>query len=308
MGAGVNTKKDVAAVVVGFYPDEALLKTLITAIKDQVLAVFLIDNGGCSTIDWRNFPSVVIVPQEKNHGLGHALNLGFRLAKSAGAKFVCTFDQDSSPPTDLIVQLHTRLLGLLEKNANCAAVGPTFFDVREMHQVTFPFIVEINKKIKRIFPDDNAIEPTQTDILITSGMLVRVDVWDDELHYDETLFIDLTDNEWCLRARNKGYQLFGCPDVVMGHEMSSAPPIRKWGIYLFRQSPLRRYYSIRNTILCLKRNYISLAWKKRLLAGLLLRFLLLPFYENSLSSQYKMIGKGIIDGFLNKSGPFPEKK
>ncbi|MFC0350954.1 glycosyltransferase family 2 protein [Undibacterium danionis] len=286
----------ISAVIVGYYPEKYILDALLLNLSQQVDSVFLIDNGGCETIENSGLTNCVRIILGKNYGLGYALNRGFQLALEKGADYVATFDQDSQPPENYIQVLLDHVQILLQQGTRLGAIGPRFFDRREDPKTYFPFFKEESGNIKVIHPIDSSIPLIECDVLITSGMLIPLKVWQDELSYDENLFIDLTDNDWCFRVRYRNYRLFGCTAVEMGHAMSEAPPKRLFSLHYFKTSPLRKYYNFRNTLIFCRKPYVSKVWASRLKKGLFIRFFLTLLLENNRWLQTKMTFKGIRDG------------
>lgn len=297
----------VAAIVVSFFPESLVIDRLLKTLSSQVRHLILVDNGGgenSAAVIQAQGINIEYIKFEKNLGLGYALNAGFERAVSLGVKYVATFDQDSDPPIDLIEDLMNFHEEIELKGINCAAVGPVFFDRREAEKVYFPFYFEkngiINSATRNKWPNDLV----ETDSLITSGMLVRTAVWVDGIHYDDGLFVDYTDTEWCFRARAKGYKLYGCIQVEMGHAPSDAPPARIFGLSFFRYSPLRRFYYFRNTVKFCLAPYVSWAWRRRLFMGLTLRFFVNILIDKNKFVSFKMMLRGVCDGLRGKSGEF----
>jgi len=298
---------NIAALVVSYRPDESTILNLLQSLSSQVDYLILIDNGGgqnSALAAQAQGIALEYIELGSNLGLGHALNVGFKRAALLGVKYVATFDQDSAPSLKLIESLKAVHLNLEINGVNCAAVAPVFFDRREAAKVYFPFYFEKNGRINSATPENCSTEVIETDVLITSGMLVRTDVWVDGIRYDEGLFVDYTDTEWCFRARSKGHRLFGCLRVEMGHAPSDAPPARIFGLSFFRYSPLRRYYYFRNTVRFCLAPYVSRTWRRRLTMGLALRFFVNLLIDEKRFSSLKMMIRGMSDGFQGKSGEF----
>lgn len=300
----------VAALVVGYMPDMPVLDALLASLLAQADTVVFIDNGGASGIlghDARLRARVQYIDMGCNAGLGAALNAGVRLAVGMGCTHVATFDQDSAPPPELIPGLLQAHLSLRGQGVSCAAVGPRFYDRREGSIKKFPMYREQDGAIQVIAAPDGAAEPCalqEVDVLITSGMLVNVQAWQAGIHYNEGLFVDYTDTDWCFRARAAGYRLFVCLDQEMGHAMSDAPPVRVLGVNLLCYAPLRRYYYFRNTIYFIRRPYVSWAWRKRLAAGLPVRFLSNIFIDQHKLAGLKMMLLGLWHGLRNRLGGY----
>src|SRR5690606_25538012 len=114
-------------------------------------------------------------------------------------------------------------------------------------KIRFPFYREVNGRIQAVSAVNKTETVVEVDVLITSGMLVKVSVWEQGVRYDPSLFVDYTDTEWCFRARASGYHIFADLEQEMGHAPSDEPPARIFGLNFFIYSPLRRYYYFRNS-------------------------------------------------------------
>ncbi|WP_027924127.1 glycosyltransferase family 2 protein [Pseudomonas sp. URMO17WK12:I12] len=297
----------VAAIVVGFRPEMEIIDRLLSSLVDQVDILILVDNGGSETYlnkDFTKREKIKYIDLGSNLGLGRALNVGFEYAVKNGADYVVTFDQDSNAAPNLIESLSQAMKRADETIPNCAAVSPVFFDRRDDVKQYFPFYTSEKGYIEAVFPSEERSEFVKADVLITSGMLVKASVWKESVKYDESFFVDYTDTEWCFRARSLGYQIVGCLSVEMGHAPSDAPPARVFGLSFFRYSPLRRYYFFRNTTRLIKQNYVESYWKRRLIIGLLLRYVVNVFIDNKKLKSLRMMSLGVYHGLANKVGPY----
>jgi len=297
----------ISAIIVSYLPNKDILISLIKSLTSQADNIILVDNGGGKDA----YDSLVhdkfkleYIPLEKNEGLGFALNVGFKRSIDLNSDYVATFDQDSSPSLGLIGGLLKVHIELQAGGVNCAAVAPVFFDSRDSAKIYFPFYREEDKSIRSFYPHSTDESYVEVDTLITSGMLIRGDVWRSGVHYDPTYFVDYTDPDWCYRVRFQGYKLFGCLRVEMGHAPSDSPPVRIFGRSFFHYSPLRRYYYFRNTIKFCSNAYVSKTWKIRLLIGLLIRYFVNIIIDKNKYKSLKMMTYGIFAGFRNKSGPY----
>lgn len=292
-----------AAVVVGYLPEFKVLLNLLHSLSSQVDHLFLVDNGGAAEVAARakaDGVRVELIELGANLGLGRALNEGFVRARDAGMAYVATFDQDSDPPKDLIAGLketHRRLRG---QGIDCAAVGPVFFDRREVEKRYFPFYREVDGKITSQHVDASS-DLIETDALITSGTLVCIEAWA-KSRYDERFFVDYTDTDWSFRVRAQGGRLFGCAKVEMGHALSDARPIRFMGLSFFRYSPIRRYFFYRNSVYFCRMKYVSTAWRRRILGSLSIRLVANVFVDEKKFRSLQMMLRGIRHGFSRRMG------
>lgn len=297
----------VAAIIVCYFPDVESVRRMLCSLATQVDLLILMDNGGAQNFSSGSMDGKVdfrYVDLKCNRGLGFALNYGFEEALKFGCKYVATFDQDSSPPAHFIKKLKQEHQKLALNGVPCAAIGPRFFDRRELVRVYFPVYLEKDKKIVSIVHEVGFSDAIEVDILITSGMLVNVNAWVYGAKYDEGFFVDYTDTDWCFHVRAKGFKLYSLPSVEMGHELSESTPVRLFGLNIFRYSSLRRYYFFRNTVNFCGRDYVSSAWRRRLMSGLFVRFFINFFIDRKPARSVYMMMLGIKHGLTKQSGPF----
>jgi rhamnosyltransferase len=303
----VNGQSKTAAVIVGYNPEYAVMYQLLDLVSTQVDTLILVDNGGAeafSEFKGNGTVNYIYIDAGKNAGLGCGLNIGCRIAVEQGADYIALFDQDSAPPRDLIANLLSSHRKLVEKQINCAAIGPVYYDRRESEIKYFNFYREIGNKIITISPSSSDEQMIQVDALITSGMLIRSSVLLNGFYFDESLFVEYTDSEWCFRVRHAGYQLFADMHVVMPHTPAESPAVRLFGLSFYRYSPVRRYYWYRNTMVLLQSKTFGSRWKRRLFIGLCLRFAINIIIDSNKISSLRMMIKGMWDGLLNRSGPY----
>ena len=297
----------VAALVVGFFPAFPVLDALLLTLLEQTGLVIFVDNGG-GTDYLQAYPMekerVAYINLGGNNGLGYALNEGFKIAVGRGFGFVATFDQDSSPPPQMIAGLLKAHHKLQRDGVACAAIGPRFYDSREGKRHHYPLYKQVGFRITTVQKLDKATGLFEVDVLITSGMLVNATAWVYGITYNPGLFVDYTDTDWCFRVRAAGFKLFVSPDQEMGHALSDAPPIRLLGLNFLCYSPIRRYYYFRNTIFFLRQSYVSWAWKWRLLIGLGVRCMSNVFIDKQKIKGLKMTLLGVIHGLLGRLGKY----
>lgn len=297
--------KSIAAVVVGYNPDIPVLDDLLVSLSSQVCLLILVDNGGSESflMDRPDVKaSVRYLSLQGNKGLGAALNAGFQIAVSEGIPYMVTFDQDSHASPDLIEKLDSAMKHAKSRDERCIAVSPAFYDRRDGKKIAFPFYQSVDGVIKPVFTSDDPHGLVSADALITSGMFVDTQAWKEGITYDEGMFVDFTDTEWCFRVRDRGYRLYGCLNIEMGHALSDAPPVKIFGLSFFRYSPIRRYFFFRNTVAVCRMPHTPNCWKKRLSTALLLRFGVNLLIDKDRLKSFRMMVRGIRHGFRNSLG------
>ena len=296
----------IAAVVVGYNPDIKVLDDLLVSLSEQVALLILVDNGGAENFlqerpEVKSF--VKYLSLDGNKGLGVALNAGFQLAVDSGIQYVVTFDQDSHAEPDLISELESAMRLAKSRDEKCIAVSPAFFDRRDGKRIQFPFYQSVNGVIAPVFVSQDSSGLVRADALITSGMLVDTIAWKEGIKYDDGMFVDFTDTEWCFRVRDQGYTLYGCLSVEMGHALSDAPPVKIFGLSFFRYSPVRRYFFFRNTVAVCRMEHTPMCWKKRLSIALVLRFFVNLVIDKDKIQSLKMMARGVRHGLRKSLGP-----
>lgn len=293
-------------VVICFHPDHELLVQLVARLSPQVATVLVLNNGGMSQTlrsEISCFENLAIYDFGENRGIAAALNEGFSRAAAADVSFVVTFDQDSCPEQDHVARLVNHWLDFsLQKDGlrKMGAIGPSFYDARNTH-FEYPFYRASGLKVIKNYASCGQTV-VEADALITSGMLVPTEIWRNGCRFDENLFIDFVDTEWCFRTGSLGYVHYGCFDVIMKHELSEASPFKFLGLMVLKYSPIRRYYHFRNCFYLVSRTYVPLAFRIRLVGGLILRFFTLPLVDDKPASSIKSIAAGVLDFMRGKYG------
>ena len=294
-----------------YFPDPGSLAALLSALESQVSGVIVVDNTpqAESSIDpWINsLPSYRfrLIRMHDNVGIARALNVGIDAAKSSGADMVLLSDQDSLPEPDMVAGLMGAYRELLDQGKRVGAVGPTFTDQHTGH--TFPFQVKVPDKLfyghRHATPASPHIEALT---LITSGCLIPVKVIDEVGGMRDDLFIDMVDMEWCLRARARGWQLFGTCKAHMGHSMGEKA-LRVWYFGWRRETaypPLRLYYRVRNSVALLRMADVDWRWKVRNAWAALGAIYSQVFYGVQRRQGLAMALRGCWHGLTGQMGPY----
>lgn len=236
----------IAAGIVVFNPDsEERLKKNIDSVLKQVDKVYVFDN---STKQYKyKFPDTVeYMTLNQNKGIAYGMNRIMEAAQKDGFDWVVTMDQDSILPEGIIKGYTREII----QNGNIAIVCPQVIDVRRAY-------MEINKELKKEY----------VDFCITSASCTSIKAWKDVGKFDEWLFIDLVDNDFCKRLTIAGYKILRLNEFVLNQEFGRIIPksvkkqkfwiglskifhnqnIAKFSYYKF-VSPMRVYYTNRNII------------------------------------------------------------
>lgn len=288
----------VVAVVVTYQPDLLQLKSQLDALRPQVQAVVLIDNGSSSNLAaWMEKNSMrdhTLIQLDGNYGIARAQNLGIEWARSQGATHVLLMDQDSLPAPDMVFVL----LSAAQRHQDLAAVGPRYLDTRQDNPP--PFI-----RIRGLRLERHACAPSRpvvpVDYLISSGCLIPMEALDRVGLMREDLFIDYVDIEWGLRARSHGLQSYGICMAAMAHSLGETP-CYFMGRSIPVHTPLRHYYHVRNAILLYRESWVPFNWK--LVDGwrMLLKFGFFSLITPPRLQHLRMMALGCWHGLRGKTG------
>ena len=189
------------AGIVSFEPDIERLRCNIDAIAPQVCAVVIFDNGSSNYREIRkSIKNAVLIRSEKNLGIAAALNRLIRWGERKGYKWMISLDQDSVCPTDYVKDM----LPLLDlKRVGIAA----------------PVIIDRSIGVVGHSPKGSYAE---VRTCITSGAFNSIAAWCKVSGYDESMFIDSVDFEYCYRLRKHGYRVVQSGKVWLLHEVGNS--------------------------------------------------------------------------------------
>lgn len=298
----------VHAVVVTYFPDPKSLSDLLDALIPQVQAIFIIDNtpdndsAVLRLVETLDLSCVELVQLCENQGIARALNVGIELAVKAGATHVLLSDQDSVPAADMVEQLLCVTQRLESEGQLVACVGAAFYSMSGgMHR----FQVQGQGRFYTTCAGDQAIPWVEVISTITSGSLIPSSVFEDVGLMREDYFIDFVDTEWCLRARNKGYKIYGTSLAQMKHRVGDSVFQAWYGNWrsFSSYSPTRLYYQYRNGISLLRSSVVPLAWKVRMGWTWMGNIPAYIFFAPKRFRNLKAIIRGSCDGLRGRSGP-----
>lgn len=270
----------ITAGIVLHNPEVNRLKENLEAVISQVNLLVLVDNNS-SNLDEildlvSNYDKLVLIKNFENVGISKALNQIVQKAEIEDCEWVLTLDQDSVVPTN-IVSSYLNYIG--------------FENVALM---TLP-IVDVNNKEFHI---NNRAEYIYVDKCITSGSFVNVRICKELGYFDEKMFIDLVDFEYCMRVRSKGYKVLKIMNIYLSHRLGEMKVYKFLGkrIQVTNHSENRNYYYSRNQI------YVNI--KHHVRFGIFKYFLRMPIklgkiimFEKRRKLKIKAIFRGIRDGY-----------
>lgn len=296
----------ICAIIVSHYPNLQNLDELIEIARPQVSHVLVVDNR--SNLEILN--DIKILAQRKhisvlalgeNSGVAAAQNLGIKWAREHGCSHVILFDQDSIPTPTMVQKLLIALDDMQAKKIPVAATGPRLIDRRTGASTSFVRIGLLGVRRQAYREGDS--DWIETDFLVSSGMMIPLEIFDQVGPLEDDLFIDNVDMEWCFRARSKGLSTYGVYNAVMEHCLGDH--VIQFGRYVIHlHQPLRQYYIMRNRIALYKRSYSPWGWIVQDFIRMLFKLVVFSVFIPPRRKNIAMMLKGIKDGLTGKMGKF----
>lgn len=234
---GAVREVKIAATVILYNPTNDIIKN-IKSYSGDLDKLYVHDNSVKKNLDIEHeiyeLPNAEYYFAGENQGLCIPFNRYYKKAIEDKMDWFITFDQDSIAGRDMISEMK-RFANSELCDEKIGIIAPT-----------------INDSNQESIQQD--IYYTYTDRVIQSGAMHRLDMMERVGEYDENLFIDEVDFEYCARCRSKGYSIIKLNPAVLIHDCQDTDIQRKFVdgkmVYINKYSPLRYYYRYRNALYC----------------------------------------------------------
>lgn len=270
--------KRIFAGIVTFEPNVDSLMANLMKIIEQVDCVVIIDNNSSNYVMWAELviamDNVILIRNGENRGIAKALNQICRWGITHKYEWVFTLDQDSLCTDNMI--------SILSEHCEKKEIGMICPNVEDRN-------LGESKKV------EERIEVVKRNI--TSGSLMRLSVWEKLNGFDEKMFIDGVDFDYCDRLTKVGYVIIRDYRCVMKHEIGKIE-IRHflfWKVIVRNHSPFRKYYIAKN-IIYLDRKEKSNGYPIITFLRLVKLILITCLYENEKKEKLIQIMRGIKAG------------
>lgn len=273
----------ISAIVILFNPDFSIVDN-VKSFYSQVDYVYLWQN---SVISAELISELNRIYPEKlkwcgdctNHGIGYALNQVLAFAKSVGSDWLLTMDQDSCFATDSA----RILIDSIKYQASDTAI------VAANHVVN-------NKPVH--------IDNEKYEWVMMSGNLINIDISLRCGGFNELLFIDGVDIEFCRRLICHGFKLTICFSALLNHKLGDVSPVSILGYHTntTNHNAVRLYYIFRNYLFMIFKLDSSKGIRLVLSKFLLHKILCVLFAEKNKLSKFRMMFMGVIHFVFGKLG------
>jgi rhamnosyltransferase len=229
-----------AGCIVIYNPTISVIKNIESYIH-ALAVLYVIDNSVTINDDFATLltavsDKVIYLPQKDNIGIAAALNIGANAAIDAGYQWLLTMDQDSSfKGNDFFYLWKTQIKPL----TNIGLVAASYTDKYDRWQKNY---------------SDHFNE---MHFAITSGNIINLIAWQQVNGFEEKLFIDEVDHDYCLKLNQKRYKILITKQLFLKHAIGHLHRKTLDGTHdeveIKLHSPVRYYYMSRNVLyLCKK--------------------------------------------------------
>lgn len=244
-------------VIAGIVLYNAEIKRLVLEIESvlpQVDLICLCDNGSSniSTIEEKTgeFENIIIIKNKNNLGIGTASNQICSYAEKKGFDWVLMLDHDTICPPNLVETY--------KNHTGDDSIG-----------MLCPNVVDKEVAHNNYYSNEGTGDVEIIQRCIQSATFVRISAWKKCCGFNEWMFIDFVDFDFCKRLELNGFKIARCKNVTVDHQLGKRVKTRnadffmnlynKTGKKIFKYltyknefSSARVYYCTRNNIVYIK--------------------------------------------------------
>lgn len=287
----------IGAIIVTYQPEINNLKELISNLLSQNVKVVVVDNASKNIDEISRINNINLIKMDVNKGIATAQNIGVNKLKELGVEWFVFFDQDSQIDNNYIDTMIDDFIFISNNiDSKIIAIGPRFYHEENLY---FYKVVSVNDFGFREYIDVSSLnDHCNPTIIISSGLLMRLnDIYKVGLLKDD-YFIDYVDIEWCFRAKSLGYNCYVSKNVVMRHKIGDYD-ININGKRKAVHSAFRKYFQLRNSIWLLKEPFIPKLFAIKEIFGHIVYLLIFILLIKSERWGYlKSLTKGVFNGII----------
>ncbi len=295
-------KNHICAIIVTYNIGDVFIRNF-NSIKNQVKDIIIIDNGSHENtlqilkgIELTNKDNLIIKYNSTNLGLSKAQNIGIKIALEKGYEWVLLLDHDSSPTPGMVKEM----LLAYDKNPDptTGIIVPYLeeINVKKNYYVILPFLHIFFKK----YPLSGKTYINNILYAAASGSLIKTELIKDIGLMNEEFFIDYIDLEYCLRARDRGWNIMASGKALLNHQMANMSEHSFLGLKITtgNNGRFRRYTISYAQVLCwrLYGNKFPSSLTHILVCVIVQLFKIIIFEEDKLANLKAML-HGWSDGF-----------
>jgi hypothetical protein len=211
------------ALIILFHPSEEQLARAV-AMRSACDRLLVVDNSplpDARAAMMLGEAGVALLHHGNRNGIAGAFNCGLSALFDEGVDAVALFDQDSEAPASYFTVMRERCASM---SGRAFLAGPRIFD--ENDQRFLPELATSGLAVERLsICADAALQ--RCAFLISSGCVISREAFARLGRFDEALFIDHVDTEYCLRALLRNVPVYVVPSLfgIDDDESPRFPPL-----------------------------------------------------------------------------------
>lgn len=256
---------DVSIIMVNYNTIEltrGAINSIFEKTKDIDYEIILVDNNSkdgsheyFSNLKLQNFE---YIQSGSNLGFGKANNLGYKKAKG---NYIFLLNTDTLLVNNAIKILYDNI----KKSKNTGIVGGNLYDInmkpthsflKELYSLkteiyfNFGFILEIPKKILKIFKEEKRKDFNYTDEVKEVGyitgadMLIRRECIEKVGFFDPDFFMYFEETELTSRIKKAGYKVLSVPKAKIIHLEGKSSKFKEQKIKMFNDSKFKYFQKV----------------------------------------------------------------
>jgi len=261
--------------------------------------LILVDNGSTdnSVQKFREFdPFLLVLETGKNLGYAEGNNVGIRHSLKFYPDYIFVINNDVRVANDTLNQL----VDEAENNLKAAFLGPKIYHLEDPENiqsagVDLDYLWRSRQRGLDRIDTGLFTSVEEVDCVIGAAMLIRREYLDHIGLLDPDYFLYREDIDWCLRAKNLGYQVLVVPRAKAWHR---GHKVRECEL------PMITYYLSRNSLMLISRHRGGIIRFLMLLSRFIITALswtVKPKWQHKREERNALI-KGIVDYFQGRVG------
>jgi hypothetical protein len=241
----------ISIIVVNFNGIKDTLELLFSIEKFldlESVEVIVVDNGSLNTESIaiaKHYPWSITIRSEVNLGFAGGNNLGIQASRG---KYVLLLNNDTLLKDNSLMKLPDAFIA----DSTIGVVSPKILFHNPTGYIQYAGysamsrITIRNSTIGLMQKDEGQFDTiTETFYAHGAAMVVSREVLDNVGMMSESFFLYYEEMDWCEQIRSKGYRIIYDPSAIIIH---------KEGMSVGKESPLKKFYMVRNRLLFAKRN------------------------------------------------------
>lgn len=278
-----NPAKDVVSNIKSYYADLTPLIIIDNSPQENIYIKYQIVQLGVE---------MIYIWLGKNEGVAKALNIACKRALEHNCEWLLTMDQDSSFQNGDLTKMIAHLEMIATLQNNIGIMSP-------YHHVEGQTVQEFSQPFYEIKGT------------MTSGNLLNLRAWSQAGLFEEKLFIDYVDYEYCLRLRKNNFKIIQDNDVWLKHSLGNFQMKNFLGqkIGTSNHNHIRRYYKARNRFYTLRKYFgFDTVFGLNEIKHIFYDVLRILFFEKNRMLKIKATAVGLYHSMINHYGPYEKIK